>query len=322
MRQAYRFARKAYPYAKQGYQLYSAMRSGMRPRIVRGARQNTRSGVGITSQHDVRRQYRYKRMPRRKRRIWKRFLRKSRAALLKSVGTRTVLRNGLISNSTDPTHPQQFLACHLYGMNGTDTNYEIGSSDISDLLTNDVSVSQSGKIHFDTGIMDITFRNVPPLGELTSTRSMEVDVYDLIYRDETKFENLSNMIADAVTNTPPITAGTGIDIYTRGATLFDLPYLIKIGKIKILKKVKVFLPIGNTFTYQVRNPKNWVLNTADWNDTPGLIEPRHTRTVFAIFKPVVSAGGENPEVVRLDAGVTRKYKYKIIESDGDYDNVI
>lgn len=261
-------------------------------------------------------------MPRRKRRYWKKFLLKSRAALLKSVGTRTVLRNSVISKSTDATYPQGVLTCHLYGMNGTNTASEVGCADIGDLLVNDTSIGSSGKVHFDTGVMDITFRNVPPGAEETSQRSMEVDVYDLIFRDETKFENFESMISDAQTNTPVIGGATGISINTRGATLFDLPHLIKLGKIKILKKVKVFLPMGNTFTYQVRNPRNWVLNAADWNDTAGLIEPRHTRTVVAVFKAVVSAGGANPAAVQLDAGVTRKYKYKVIEDDGDYDNVI
>lgn len=321
------YVRQAFDVGKQMYgssRLTDNLMQNIRHNLgnsTRTNKYNVRGGVGVTSQRDYKNQYRYKRRPRYQRRRWQNFVKKTQAVLMKSVGTRTVVRNTTISQQTNATYNQQMLIMHLYGHRGTEQSNECGTKDISDIIANDSRLATSCKVHFDTGVMDITFRNVPPGEEQTSTRSMEVDIYEIIHRDETKLSGFGSLMAVAEQATPQINSTPEpLSIYERGVTLFDIPAAIKLTKMRILKKTKIFLPMGQTFTYQIRDARNWVCSSVDSDDTDGFVEPNRTKTVLAVFKPVVSPGGENPLDVRLDAGVTRKYKYKIIEDTTDQDN--
>jgi len=322
------YARDAYKYGKQLYQGYQTANQlyqdikGSFSNNTMGSERNVSSGVGVTTQHDIKRQYRYKRRPRYQRRRWAKFFKKTQAVMMKSVGTNTVVRNSTIADETNAANPQKVLVANLYGHYGTDIGNECGTRDILDVINNDIGrLGTGGKVHFDTGVLDITFRSTPPSNETQSTRGMEVDVYEVLHRDDTRQSNFTGMLSQANTQTGVINT-TSLSINQRGVTLFDFPALIKMSKMKILKKTKIFLPIGQTFTYQIRDPRNWVLPAAEINDNIHFVQRYRTKSVVAVFKAVVSAGGAYPAEVRLEAGVTRKYKYKIIEDSEDLDDNI
>lgn len=270
-------------------------------------------GIVTTAQFDAKRQYYKKKMPFKKKRRWKKFVRKVQAVNMKLVGTRTVVKNDTVSSATIAGVGQNYLFMHLYGINGTTPGaWEAGVDDIVQIKTNDPDLKSNGRLLFGSAVMDITLRNT------SETAPVEVDLYEIGYGDETKQKSLYGIAGAAALNTPPIGALTGLDLQTRGVTLFDLPELIKYGKIKIYKKTKVFLPVGNTATYQIRVPKNIQMSSNEWNDTTGFIKPNVTRTLVAVYKPVVSAGSNS----NLAAGVTRKYMYKIYEDQEDQDGLL
>lgn len=289
-----------------GSKLYNYFRGGNAPAARAG-------GIVTTAQFDAKRQYRKTKMPYRKRRQWKKFVRKVQAVSMKLVGTRTVVKNDTISSATIAGVGQNYLFMHLYGVNGTSPGgWECGEDDITNIKSSDPDIKGNGRVLFGSAVMDITLRNI------STEAPIEVDLYEIGYGDETKQTSLFAMQAAAIANTPPVGGLVGLDLQTRGVTLFDLPELIKYGKIKIYKKTKLFLPVGNTATYQVRDPKNISFSSNEWNDTTGYVKPRITRTLVAIYKPVVGAG----VVSNLAAGVTRKYMYKIYEDQEDQDGLL
>lgn len=269
------------------------------------------SGVLTTQNYDKRVMYRKRRAPlrirRRAKKAYRRFVRQS----LKLVGTNTVVFNSSVSSSTNnTTAPQNMLVVNVAGTNGNGS-LELGSGDINSLVSNDARIASSGKVLMKTAMADMTIRN------LSASVACEVDVYEISYRDTTKFLTFRQMVDSATGNTPNInTSGNGLNIVTRGVQLFDIPELFKYG-ITVLKKTKVFLPAGNTATYSLHNRKpQWFSTANDLIDNNGFVKRGYTRTIACVYKPVVNTTND---VVSLGIGVTRKYMYKIFEDDRDAD---
>lgn len=273
-----------------------------------------RSGVGVTIQKDYKVQYRKSRMPRYKKKAWKKFTRKIIAANLKLVGTNTVIRNSSVS-STSLLSGQEWVAVHLYGSNGAVTApgaKEAGLQDLAEINIQDNRISNVSKCVFGSGILDCTMRN-------TGENPLEVDVYELVYNATPIRESLGQTISLAETVTPQIpgSTGTGLTINTRGVTLFDLPMVLKQGKVKILKKTKVLLGKGETSTYQMRDARNHVFNFSDnFTTIENYCIPKMTKTLVFVHKPVIGLITST-----LTVGVTRKYMYKLYEDNDDYDVV-
>ena len=153
----------------------------------------------------------------------------------------------------------------------------------------------------------------------STTIGVEADIYEVVYKDDTNRTGWRDAQSDAETSTGSINAGTGLLLTQRGTTLFDFPERIKLLKEKILKKTKVFLPPGNTSTYQIRIAKNKIVNKRDVTvDSTGFVKPYWTRSVVVIFKSII---GDAPEC-SMTMGVTRKYSYTIAEQSADADNLI
>lgn len=267
-------------------------------------------GVVTTGQHDYQRQYRYKkasrRVRRRARRTYKRFVKNS----LKLVGSNTVIKNQSTTTTTSATTPQAMTVVHVGGLTGT----EFGGNDINSIVSNDARVSTSGKVLIQNGNLDITMRN----NSADSNVSLEVDVYELVYNNQTKKPSFGSLLSDAWTETPAIGSMTSFTINDRGTQLFDFPLMSKKG-VKIIKKTKVFLPAGNTATYRLKLKRNqWINPSEDLIDNVGYIKPYYTRSVAIVFKPVVGTG----DVSSLIVGNTRKYIYKIFEDDTSRDAIL
>jgi len=272
---------------------------------------STDSGVVTTGQRDYKRQYTKKRMPRYKRRRWAKFTKQVKAVLSKTLATQTVLFNATITGSTSVTFPQNFLAAHLYGANGTSNSVETGNSDLASLFSNASAASVSNKkLMFKSGVIDLTMTNSSAATD-TVVPSLEVDVYEVVYADEISNNNFLDMITTSQNETSVIGA-TSIQYNRRGVTLFDFPLLLAKGRMKVLKKTKFFIPADDTATYQVRDPKNYTID-GSLNDNQGYVMPYKTKSIVMMFKPVVNR--VDAVISSLKVGVTRKYSYVINEKE-------
>lgn len=278
---------------------------------LRDRMKKTKSGIETTGQYDYKLQYVKKNMPRKMKSNWKKFVSKVHAATMKLVGTNTVVKNTVMFSSTSLANTQTFVTAHLYGMNGTDANWEVGCGDIQSIDTLDNRIGPNTKVMFGSAVLDLTIKNTSE-----GSTPVEADLYEIIYYDEMTESSFLDAENACQVNTPSIGAGANLALFSRGATLFDLPGLIKYGKIKILKKTKLFLPGGNTATYQIRDSRNHRFNANDFADMGVRYVKRGvTKSVVIVFKPVVASGNS----CRLDVGVTRKYAYKIFEDNADAD---
>lgn len=120
------------------------------------------SGNGVTSQYDKTLVYRKKRMPRRKRKSWKKFVKKVRRAMEKDYGKTSVVFNHLQDRVTGgiivPGADQGRSECHLYGFSGTIDTSGVsdgisGARDINVICANDTRIGPSTKVKFCSAVL-------------------------------------------------------------------------------------------------------------------------------------------------------------------------
>lgn len=332
-----RLARYAYNNRNtiRGYanQAMSAIRKNGRARMVNnrrlrtGRRNYTSSGVGVTAQHDATNIYRKKRMPRYKKRRWRKFVKRVHAVSEKELGSRTVVFNESLTNSNITSANQLCSTWCLYP-NQSGTQW---LRDLSEMYANEntgnptaaagETIDATTKFIFQSAVMDLTFRNHSYLATTeTLSGKMEVDVYELTMKRRTMDEltavgNLTDALVNSDASTKVIGgSGTSINIGLRGVTPFDLPHALSRWGIKIHKKTKYFVESGGTFTYQVRDPGRYSLTREDMEQVKGFNRPGMTRIVYFVTKmvPGVSIGNTSGLTVQeYIIGCTRKYMYKI-----------
>lgn len=279
--------------------------------------------TGITAQYDKVTQYSRKSMPKRKKRQWKKFVKKVTAVVDKSLGTRTVVFN--TNEAAQSIAGLQAWACAaLYGIHGTnDGNGRVGFRDVfrlcnkdDDIMTTNSAGINPSKITFGSAVIDVTMRN-------GGTTAIEVDLYECIVRtDNTKTADFITTLLDAVTETNSIPgAPTGLAISSRGTTLFDFPNAISMDKIQVFKKRKYFLPVGNTATFQHRDPRNHHFNASTFDFGPNSNSSYGQRGMTKLFlvcaKEII---GQDSAGINLNFGVTRKYSYTINSNQRSFDS--
>lgn len=305
-------------------------------------RKNVHSGQGVTTQHDERRIYTKRNMPRRKKRRWKLFKNKVLAVSEKDLGSRTVVFNKLQDFANVTSGNQGLAYCALYSANGTGDSFMADMNSISGIENPGNPTAAAGSTIYDTtkwifksAIMDVTFRNtstittVGPIVSLASEAKLEVDVYEILASrqwsttDGAVSDITSAFSTKGSTITPNIGgAGTGVVLTLRGVTPWDIPAALSYWRMKILKKTKYFVPNGDTFTYQVRDPKRRVTmqermekmeggNTVGWT--------RHLLVVFKLVPGLTVGAGVGTYQEHLTLGITRKYFYKIEGVNEDRD---
>jgi len=297
----------------------------------------TMSGQGITAQYDRKRVYTKKSMPKYKKRRWRKFIQKVNAVDEKDLGSQTSLFNQQIEVSTITAGVQLTATCALYS--STSTSSHLNDLDQISGVFNygnptaaaDDYVNGTTKIIFKSGVLDITVRNTSDNGTSTPVDCpLEVDVYEITVNhgqddNASSYNTLDDYFTQSATDTLQIggtAAGAAgqLTISRRGATPWDLPAALSQYRMKIWKKTKYFLGVGQTFTYQMRDPRRHVysLNTlfrAQEVNMNGL-----TKFVYFIAKPVP---GTNPGATfrpKLTIGTTRKYLAKVegMRTDRDY----
>lgn len=311
-------------------------------RTIRTARMTRfgKSGIGVTTQHDQRRVYRKTNMSRFKKRRWKRFKNKVLAVSEKDLGSRSVVFNSSLTfsnNTTSPVINQLFGYVYLYPHEGAADNWGDDLDQLSGLENVNANptiaaggiVDSSTKWIFKSAILDITVRNASVLlvqqdQTLVETPSslakLEIDVYELsfskVWTDGVAtYNSLLGILNDNVTVTRAI-GGAGNEILPtyRGATPFDFTYVQSRWGMKIWKKTKYVLGNGESFTYQVRDPKRRIITQREMDSGTGPNKPRWTRHILIIGKLVTGlplGTAADTFIERINVGCTRKYFYKI-----------
>jgi len=303
-------------------------------------RTKTRSNIGLLggSDADVRRVYTRSRMPLRKKRRWRRFVKKVNAVSEKDLGSRTVLFNdSLVQVNRDPLYPQSALTLSLYGAKSSsqwlsDTANIAGyENTLNPSAAAGSTVYNSTKYLFQSGVFDVTIRNVStlrkndttdplpqPVYELDGRAAIELDVYECYHR---KLPTKNNIIPQHVSqimdysDDPEIGGtGSGINIQSRGATPFEFGKQMGMTGLKIMKKTKYFIPNGQTITHQIRDPKRHVFSREEMDNASSYAHPGVTRILYFVYKfvPGIDKGSLIGQfTLELAIGVTRKYMYKI-----------
>lgn len=339
-----RYLRKrgAGPYnRRRGYAMGSSFK---RRKMTHGRRRKgISSGRGLTFEHDRQFMYRKKRMPRRKKRRWLRFGRKVRAVADGTLGTRTVLFNSQKQYTLSSANQQLSKNFTLYGWSSNDTN-QPWHNDIAYIMNLEntgnptaaagVTQGKDTKVLFKSGVLDLTIRNTSYQTDTPSTivaeATAEVDLYEWVMGREAELDGVNigtgttvfktNDYAQteyAITDNNAVPSTTIVDLENRGATPFDCTAPLGDFRIKILKKTKFFIRGGQTITYQIRDPKNRTLDRKDLKQTTvgqgGFNLPRVTRNILLVGKlvPGFTLGAGSNMTLSMDAGVTRKYSYKV-----------
>jgi len=295
--------RKTLQYGPRAYKAYSQIKS---------ANKNTsRSMMGVSQHHDSKMQYRKRRMPYKKKRNWKKFVRKVQAANERSLGTKTIVFNKSVTGTSTAANAQNWIIASLYGSNGTSATSELGAADLYQIFQQAyLSTKETQKLTFKSAVLDITLTN-------TGTTKLEVDLYVLNYWGEPAYGSF-NAAATLADGTTPVMNPNGsgffssLNIGQRGVTLFDMPELIRNGKFTIQKKVKYWIDVADTATFQIRDPKTHVVSETDVLQTAVWANARLTQSIFVNFKPVAGATDAGNS---LTMGATRKYSLNSVDSE-------
>lgn len=309
----------------------AAQRQFSRSRTLTRNRRTT-SGIGITTQHDERRIYRKKSMPRRMKRRWRRFKSKVLAVSEKDLGTRTVVFNKTYTFTNSTATAQIVASPMLYGATSTTaycndlTNISAMENPGNPTAATGATVNITSKWIFKSAILDITFRNSSTFTAdgsnfvADSRAKLETDIYEILVNAPTadsssNYNTLNDCFVLGTNDTLNIGGGgTGIVAAQRGVTPWDIPAALSRFKMKILKKTKFMTPNGDTFTYQIRDPRRHVCNGEFISSNPGFNIRGWTRVIWIVSKlvPGLTIGTTaNTFQESLDAGLTRKYFYKI-----------
>lgn len=302
------------------------------------ARKGIKSGIGVTGQYDRTGVYQRKSMPRGKKRRWKSFVRRVHAVAEKDLGSKTAVFNDLVSFTT--TAGNQLIGeCCLYGNDALSGTLPVTHlRDISRIAGTD-PIGDTGKMFFQSGVLDITIQNISVVGVSPLAVSMELDIYEIIagksFDDNVGVQGgtasreqgtLKSVIEEAELKTGTISgAGNSLALGNRGVTPFDIPQAISQYRLKILKKTKYRLTTNQTITYQIRDPRRHVFGKLDVDPSQVSGRPKGvnlrgaTRWLLFIGKGN-PANAEDPTLLPgITVGITRKYMYKIDESTLDKD---
>lgn len=322
--QAYKAARKVGKVIKT-YRNYQEQRQN---------RQKANSGRGVTANYDKTQIYSRKKMPRRKKRVWKKFSKKVNWVIDNRLGTKDIVFNKPMTIQPG-SGAQGVCAALLYGKAGDPTEFDsVGQNDLTFLSeytngTQSVTDEINGNdFAVTSAILDVTLTNTSP-----ETCPMEVDIYEVMFKNEV----YDNALFTPVDGLNPIIGGTfpkglaqsqtpfgtsALTISTRGCTPFNWLNGIKQSGMTISSKKKFFLPTGSSATYQIRDSKNRVFSANKINEgigRNGWVYPYATRGIIIISKQVA---GFTTTSHRLAVGVTRNYKVKQLNNRNMYDGYV
>ena len=277
-------AKKAYSAYKTYNRVANRFKSNGSYTKTGSSRNGPKDMEGVTGQHDRKVQYKYKPQPKYKRRRWKKFVQKVRAVEVADRGLQTIVLNTGYNVSGDPG-TQQWHECHLYsGASPIAGCGDLARAVAGNLMTKSegMTVGQpagvlvydnqnfgtcSTDVLFQSACLDVTWTN-------SGTAPIEGDIYTVIYKkgkNATRYATFLAGIDNGFGKTgPPYstmdtdTLNTGGNVYNlpnlsknaRGVTLFDCGIGLGALNAKVIKKEKVFLPIGSSMSKNMRDARN------------------------------------------------------------------
>lgn len=307
--------------------------------VTRNRQKTTRSGQGVTTQHDRRHIYSKRRQPLFKRRRWGRFVKKVQAVAERDLGTRTVVFNKAIAYTNTTDGAQIVGAAYLYGQRGLASDaaqdlFLLGGLENTGAPTSAAGITTWGstKLMFQSAVLDLTLRNAStfiaagPITVPASEAKMELDIYELSVSRATEetgatYTSIQALLADNNSEITPIGGvGTELVYNMRGATPWDTTYSLARWGIRIWKKTKFFINNQDTITYQIRDPRRHTLTRDDCVNQDGFNRKGWTRILLFIGKlvPGLQVGSAlNTYQERIEIGLTRKYMYKVEGANDD-----
>lgn len=321
---------------------WSRARARLTARRARVPGSRGTSGRGVTSEHPRQFIYRKKSMPRRMRKRWAKFSKKVKAVDEQGLGSRTAVFNNSVTMSTVLANKQILDGVALYPMKSTSAwmNDLANISALENVGANPTAlagqtVEGSTKMLFKSGVLDLTVRNTSNdgAGALLADATLEVDIYEVTVKNsyaDTSGINY-NTLKDYFTRGDQVTkdlkgvpGSSPLSLDDRGVTPWDLPYALSRNKIKIWKKTKFFINVGQTITYQIRDPKRRVTSVERLQTALTCTMNGWTKHVLFIAKFIPGFTISASVVPELTLGVTRKYLWKIegIRDDRDYYNKV
>lgn len=309
----------AYYGMRAGYSLGKRRRGTKKPypsskRRRLGARVSKKSIAmdGVTRQRDDKMLYKKRRMPAKKRKQWKKFVKKVNAVEIKDRGLQIVKynQNG-VTGTNVPALGQTYKAVHLYGCGATAG--EPGSRDLT-LLGQDVEVQSVNWLKRTGGDINPTIPNVKNLTEIrmqsaqldmyiknTGNVVLLIEVYHLWYVKNNNCPSFGDTVGwvEAVEQRKQEYAGStvtdmsAVDMNTFNCSMFDEPQFIsKLGA--TVKSVRqVYLGSGEIHHMQIRDPKNYNINLFNYKQQDGVnyqgyVDPKLTETYVVVAKNIDS----------------------------------
>lgn len=280
-------------------------------------------------------------MPARKKRRWKKFINKVHAVQEKTLGSRTVVFSDSVDYNVTDAAQQVIADLGLYTIKSTTNHF----NDLNKLMNlenigaNPTSaagdtVQGTTKVMFQSGILDITVRNTSndgadPTPALLTTGTLEVDVYELVvnYGKPDGSGTTYNRTREYFTRGDQLTLDIGgtpgsstLSLNDRGVTPWDIPAALARSRIKIMTKKKYIISVGQSFTYQMRDPKRRISTIEQLTSASNCNRRGWTKHVLLLahFVPGITASAT--VVPQITIGMTRKYLYKIDGLNDDRDH--
>lgn len=241
-----------------------------------------RDTAPVTAQHEYTTVYRKKRMPGRKRKAWKRFVRKTQAVALKEAPLRS-FAHAYANNIYAGPNQCGYSSVSMYGDNGpaavqgnATTSGKGAMNSMWTLLNNVYGVNgPARKIRMESACNEITLKNI------SSTNAVIVEMYYFRARKLLEADSVSNMAVEDYYAEGFGSMEQGYNIgsisaVTHGTTPFQSTLFTR--NFKIWKKVRVQLGGGEVASFQMRDPRNHLINTSDVYRYAGT--PRRFQGIF------------------------------------------
>lgn len=225
------------------------------------------SAAPVTSQHEYTTVYKKRRMPARKRKAWKTFVRKTQAVNLKEAPLRTFVyaeNNNIYAGN----NLCGYFAVNLYGdsgpqrvLGGVAASGRGGMNQMNTLLSNVYGANAGARrIRMESACMELTLKNV------NTTAVAIVEMYYFKARKMLESDSVTSMSVESYYEDGFLTSEqgynlTGIGATTHGTTPFNSPLFTR--HFKITKKVRVQLGGGEVASFQIRDPRNHLIQTSD-----------------------------------------------------------
>lgn len=298
-------ARKTISYAAQKAKSYAVNKIRGTPTVY----------SGVSKDNDRTVAYVKKKAPRYLKRRLKRQYNNFNYQLTKRLATKTVIFNDQLGGAFTGAG-QSWVYAYLYGVDGAaDSAANNGACDVATILRNDLDTNEtSERCMFSSAVLDSTFRN-------TGTTNLEVDMYILhAVGRRPHLASAQLEVAGAEGDIPTIGGAAPLTSATRGVTPFDLPMFLQFGW-SIQKKVKYFVGSGDTFTYQLRDPKNRMFSTLNLTGVnTNCARTGVTKLVLFSIKQVPGYPGTTENAYLI--GNTRNYRYKVLKENKLGDGVL